>query len=532
MATRSKLAALGRQLRASAPLIGSVPSLSGAPAAALPAMSFAAVDTVECAPAPRRAGHRTAAGAAVLTRRARRRLDPFGARHASRQIGARVVRFARPRRAPSPRLHHAAPPARGVPSCARAEALARPRPAFTVKQRMKSVGNIAKITKAMKMVAASRLRGVQVRMEQSRGLPLPMVKLLGDAPGAFAPGLGLAPTLGPAARAARRPRRPEQPLGASIAASCTRRRGATRVLHVLRSLRPNSDRCCVQTLRFPGVAAAKTLVVPITSDKGLCGGINSTVVKYTKVINGVCADSDSEASLYVCGEKGRAQLARGATQKQLVGVLVDVAKPKEGITFASASLVADSLLGTGYEKMHLIYNRFQSVISFKPTVATLLSSSALEASGEAAGGLPFDQYEAEGPDRSEFLLDLSEFHLAATLYNALLENSTSELGSRMQSMENSTKNAQEMLSKLTLYYNRTRQAAITTELIGACTALRLGVAAAARQHVARTCVRAWHSGARVAACVVAADADARTRCFRFPLCHAAEIISGAAALEG
>ena len=206
-------------------------------------------------------------------------------------------------------------------------------------------------------------------------------------------------------------------------------------------------------------------MVPITSDKGLCGGINSTVVKYTKVINGVCADSESEASLYVFGEKGRAQLARGATQKQLVGVLVDVAKPKEGITFASASLVADSLLGTGFEKMHLIYNRFQSVISFKPTVATLLSSSALEASGEAAGGLPFDQYEAEGPDRSEFLLDLSEFHLAATLYNALLENSTSELGSRMQSMENSTKNAQEMLSKLTLFYNRTRQAAITTELI-------------------------------------------------------------------
>ena len=223
--------------------------------------------------------------------------------------------------------------------------------------------------------------------------------------------------------------------------------------------------------------AAKTLVVPITSDKGLCGGINSTVVKYTKVIDGVCGDMGSTSSLYVMGEKGRAQLARGATQNKLVGVLVDVAKPKDGITFASASLIADSLLGTGFEKLQLIYNRFQSVISFKPTVATLLSSAALEASGEAAGGLPFDQYESEGPDRAEFLLDLSEFHLAATLYNALLENSTSELGSRMQSMENSTKNAQEMLSKLTLYYNRTRQAAITTELIeiisGAVSALAL-----------------------------------------------------------
>jgi hypothetical protein len=103
---------------------------------------------------------------------------------------------------------------------------------------MKSVGNIAKITKAMKMVAASRLRGVQIRMEQSRGLPLPMVKLLGDAPGAFAPGLGLAPTLGPAARAARRPHRPEQPLGAVAAASSACRGDATRVLHALRSPRP------------------------------------------------------------------------------------------------------------------------------------------------------------------------------------------------------------------------------------------------------------------------------------------------------
>ena len=236
------------------------------------------------------------------------------------------------------------------------------------------------------------------------------------------------------------------------------------------------------------------MVVPITSDKGLCGGINSTVVKYTKVVDGVCADSDSATTLFVVGEKGRAQLARGATQNKLVGVLVDVAKPKDGITFASASLVADSLLGTGFEKMQLIYNRFQSVISFKPTVATLLSAPALEASGEAAGGLPFDQYEAEGPDRSEFLLDLSEFHLAASLYNALLENSTSELGSRMQSMENSTKNAQEMLSKLTLFYNRTRQAAITTELIGACL-------------VASACF-----GARRARCFwAAARADARAR---------------------
>ena len=105
------------------------------------------------------------------------------------------------------------------------------------------------------------------------------------------------------------------------------------------------------------------------------------------------------------------------------------------------------------------------VISFKPTVATILSPAGFERVAEKAGGHSLDSYEMEGPDRGEFLLDLGEFYMAATLYNAMLENATSELGSRMQSMENSTKNAKEMLGRLTLFYNRTRQAAITTELI-------------------------------------------------------------------
>ena len=216
------------------------------------------------------------------------------------------------------------------------------------------------------------------------------------------------------------------------------------------------------------MAATKALLVPITSDKGLCGGINSTVVKYTKIVDAINDEAGAASTMFVIGEKGRAQLARGTTASKVEHVVVDCAKSKDGMTFAMASLVADTLLQHGYEKLQVVYNRFGSVIAFKPTVATLLSAPALEAAGEAAGGLAFDAYEAEGPDRGEFLLDLSEFQLAATLYNALLENSTSELGSRMQSMENSTKNAQEMLNKLTLYYNRTRQAAITTELIGAC----------------------------------------------------------------
>jgi len=232
----------------------------------------------------------------------------------------------------------------------------------------------------------------------------------------------------------------------------------------------------------PGAAAATTLLLPITSDKGLCGGINSTVVKYTKIIDAQATEDGTKTSFFLVGEKGRAQLARGAFAAKVSHVVVDTAKSKEGMSFVMASMVADEVLKGGFEKLQIVFNRFQSVIAFKPTVATVLSTATMDAAA-GEGGLAFDQYEVEGPDRGEFLLDLGEFQLAATLYNAMLENSTSELGSRMQSMENSTKNAQEMLrapppllsrgaltlpraaDKLTLYYNRTRQAAITTELI-------------------------------------------------------------------
>jgi len=268
-----------------------------------------------------------------------------------------------------------------------------------VKQRMRSVGNISKITAAMKMVAASRLRGTQTKMEQSRGFPQPFIRLLGDS---------------------------------------------------------------------PALDTESTLIVPVTSDKGLCGGINSTVVKYTRVLDKLTVDAEGKphCGLYVLGEKGRAQLVRGETVQKIRSVVVDSTKSKEGYSFASASLMAEGILKENAEKTQILYNRFVSAIAFKPTVATILSPAAVDQLAEELGGLPFDNYELEGPeDRGEMLLDLYEFQMAATLYNGILENSTSELGSRMQSMENSTKNAKEMLGRLTLFYNRTRQAAITTELI-------------------------------------------------------------------
>ena len=137
---------------------------------------------------------------------------------------------------------------------------------------------------------------------------------------------------------------------------------------------------------------------------------------------------------------------------------------KQPLTFGTASALAEQVAKDNEGKALIVYNRFVSAISFKPTIATVLSGEEYEKSAENLEN-KFDSYEVEGPDRGEFLLDLAEFKTGAVMYNALAENNTSELGSRMQSMESSSKNASEMLQKLTLLYNRTRQAAITTELI-------------------------------------------------------------------
>lgn len=264
-----------------------------------------------------------------------------------------------------------------------------------LQQRMKSVGNIAKITAAMKMVAASRLRTATVRAQESRGMWQPMVKLLGDAPDTDVP---------------------------------------------------------------------KNVIVPVTSDRGLCGGINSGIARCTlstyNVLSVLGESENKTVSLAVIGEKGRTQM-RKALGSSYEKIIVDTTKIP--LTFNAAGLIADSLLKTEFDAARIIYNKFKSAISFQPTVATVLSAEVYEKRCEATGCV--DEYEMEGEDRSALLVDMAEFQLTAVLYNGMLENSASELGSRMSAMDSSTKNANEMLSKLTLTYNRSRQAAITTELI-------------------------------------------------------------------
>ena len=207
--------------------------------------------------------------------------------------------------------------------------------------------------------------------------------------------------------------------------------------------------------------------MPITSDKGLCGGINTTVVKYTKMVDNIASDAGSVTSLLVVGEKGRAQLARGVFQQKVSQCVVDTAKSKDGISFVMASLVADSVLKEGYEKLQVIYNRFQSVISQIPTEMRLIPAP-LPAEGSASAGGAIYEYEAgdpDEPDQEVILAKLLPQNLAIQIYRALLENSAGFYGAQMNAMDNATRNAGDMMNRYTLEYNRSRQAQITKELI-------------------------------------------------------------------
>lgn len=265
-----------------------------------------------------------------------------------------------------------------------------------VRNRMKSVKNIQKITKAMKMVAASKLRAVQVRTENSRGIWQPFTALLGDN---------------------------------------------------------------------PSVNVKKNVIVAITSDKGLCGGINSTSVKVSKALYKLTSGPEKETKYVVLGEKGKVQLVRDSKNSIEMNI---TELQKNPLNYTQVSVLADDILkNMEYDALRIIYNKFQSVVSFLPTVSTILSPETVEKESEAGGKLgSLDFYEIEGGDtKAEVLQNLAEFQFSCVLFNAVLENACSELGARMSAMDSSSRNAGEMLDRLTLTYNRTRQASITTELI-------------------------------------------------------------------
>jgi F-type H+-transporting ATPase subunit gamma len=274
-----------------------------------------------------------------------------------------------------------------------------------LKIRIASVKSTRKITKAMQMVAAAKLRRAQEAAEAARPYAERMEVVLAN-------------------------------LASGVAGS------------------PSAPRLLSGT----GKSDVHLLVVA-TSERGLCGGFNSSIVKLARTHVARLVGEGKSVKILTVGKKGREQLRRDLGPA-LVGH-VDLGAVKR-VGYSDASSIAEEVMtrfaAGEFDVCTLFYNRFQSVISQIPTARQLIPASFEPREAARA------QYEYE-PDEEAILTELLPRGLATQVFTALLENGASEQGARMSAMDNATRNAGEMIDRLTINYNRTRQQAITSELI-------------------------------------------------------------------
>lgn len=195
----------------------------------------------------------------------------------------------------------------------------------------------------------------------------------------------------------------------------------------------------------------KTLLIVVSSDKGLCGSINTQIAKYTrKRVN----ELEQNVDIVTVGEKVKAQLFRThAEQVKLTFNGVGKAEPN----FHEVALIVDEIKKLGdYENIEVLYNKFISGVAFEPSKFGVFAANAIE----QAPGL--SKYELEGEDIPE---TISEFSLANSLLSAMAEGYASEISARRNAMDNASKNAGDMINSYTILYNRSRQAVITNELV-------------------------------------------------------------------
>uniref|UniRef100_A0A1I7TQK0 F-ATPase gamma subunit n=1 Tax=Caenorhabditis tropicalis TaxID=1561998 RepID=A0A1I7TQK0_9PELO len=203
----------------------------------------------------------------------------------------------------------------------------------------------------------------------------------------------------------------------------------------------------------PKEESKKQVLVLITSDRGLCGAVHTSIVKEARNILNNAGDKDIR--VVAIGDKSRAGLQRVYGKHFLVsGNEIGRAPP----TFADASIAAKAILDSGFdfETGTIVFNRFKSVVSYETSKLQILPLEAIKAK-EA-----LNTYDSVDDD---VLQSYSEYSLAQLIYYAMKESATSEQSSRMTAMDGASKNAGEMIDKLTLAFNRTRQAVITRELI-------------------------------------------------------------------
>ncbi len=203
------------------------------------------------------------------------------------------------------------------------------------------------------------------------------------------------------------------------------------------------------------------LLVVMTSERGLCGGFNSSIVRLARSRAESLKAHGKTVKILTVGKKGREQLKRDLAD-HFVGH-VDMSGVRN-VGYADAQGVAADVLARfeagEFDVATIFYNRFESVISQVPTEQQVIPARFEQAEGEAASL----HYEYE-PDEQEILAELLPRGVATQIFSALLENAASEQGARMTAMDNATRNAGEMIDKLTIEFNRTRQAVITNELI-------------------------------------------------------------------
>jgi F-type H+-transporting ATPase subunit gamma len=203
------------------------------------------------------------------------------------------------------------------------------------------------------------------------------------------------------------------------------------------------------------------LLVVANSDKGLCGAFNSNIVKAATAKARELEASGKTVLFYLVGRKGRAVIRRQYPKAVLA--MFDTTEVREP-GYAEAEAIVGELLALfdegKFDVAHLFYAKFRSALVQEPTEQQIVPVPAPEVA-EKAGGAAVE-YE---PDEEEILADLLPRYLKTQLFGALLENQASEQGASMTAMDNATRNAGELINKLTIQYNRSRQAAITTELI-------------------------------------------------------------------
>ncbi len=278
-----------------------------------------------------------------------------------------------------------------------------------LKKRIKSVKSTQKITKAMKMVAAAKLRKAQENAEKGRPYSQKMQNII-----------------------------------LNLSKSISDPQNAPKLL--------------------VGSGEDKTyLCVVLTADRGLCGGFNSNICKLAKSNFKKILHKGKKLKIITVGSKGLDQIKR-EYEKYIIKKFSF--KEKKQITFKEAEIIGEEIITlfnrNEFDKCILFYNNFKNVITQIPQAQQIIPSKTNQDNGKKNENLHFYEFE---PDEDEILEDLLPKNISTQIFKAFLENAASEQGSRMTAMDNATRNAGDLVDKLTINYNRSRQASITKELI-------------------------------------------------------------------